>query len=245
MTQLQESTMRVESIYTLWWRRSRKMSTVQQAKREQRVKRRQQRGRWDSFTDWARTQAGVFLMPIARAMGRLGIHPNTITILGLLLQIGVGVVFGLGYITLGGRLLLVVAPVDALDGALARALEQRSRFGAFLDSTLDRLSDAALILGLTVHYLHEGVYLEVILLLIALVAALMVSYTRARAEALGFPCKVGLLTRLERIVLIGALTAVGLPIVMIWALALLSVFTMIQRILYVYAVSRQDEAGGE
>jgi CDP-diacylglycerol--glycerol-3-phosphate 3-phosphatidyltransferase len=206
------------------------------------VKQKRQRGRWDSFTDWARTQAGVILMPIARVMARLGIHPNTVTLVGFLLQVGVGVVFGLGHLVLGGWLLLVVAPVDALDGALARALDQKSLFGAFLDSTFDRFSDAALILGITVHYLRQGEHLEVVLLLISLVAALMVSYTRARAEALGFPCRVGLLTRLERIVLIAALSAVGLPIVMIWALAVLSVFTVVQRILYVYAVSRREEA---
>ncbi len=217
------------------------MSSAQQVECGRSVKQKRQRGRWDSFTDWARTQAGVILMPIARVMARLGIHPNTVTLVGFLLQVGVGVVFGLGHLVLGGWLLLVVAPVDALDGALARALDQRSLLGAFLDSTFDRLSDAALILGITVHYLRQGEHLEVVLLLISLVAALMVSYTRARAEALGFPCRVGLLTRLERIALIAALSAVGLPIVMIWALAVLSVFTVVQRILYVYAVSRREE----
>lgn len=217
------------------------MSSAQQVECGRSVKQKRQRGRWDSFTDWARTQAGVILMPIARVMARLGIHPNTVTLVGFLLQVGVGVVFGLGHLVLGGWLLLVVAPVDALDGALARALDQKSLFGAFLDSTFDRLSDAVLILGITVHYLRQGEHLEVVLLLISLVAALMVSYTRARAEALGFPCRVGLLTRLERIVLIAALSAVGLPIVMIWALAVLSVFTVVQRILYVYAVSRREE----
>lgn len=219
------------------------MSSAQQVECGRGVKQKRQRGRWDSFTDWARTQAGVFLMPIARAMARLGIHPNTVTLVGFLLQAGVGVVFGLGYLMLGGWLLLVVAPVDALDGALARAIGQKSLFGAFLDSTFDRLSDAALILGLTVHYLRQGAHLEVVLLLISLIAAMMVSYTRARAEALGFPCRVGLLTRLERIVLIAALSAVGLPTVMIWVLAVLSVFTVVQRILYVYAVSRREETG--
>ncbi len=217
------------------------MSSAQQVECGRSVKQKRQRGRWDSFTDWARTQAGVILMPIARVMARLGIHPNTVTLVGFLLQVGVGVVFSLGHLVLGGWLLLVVAPVDALDGALARALDQKSLLGAFLDSTFDRLSDAALILGLTVHYLRQGEHLEVVLLLISLVAALMVSYTRARAEALGFPCRVGLLTRLERIALIAALSAVGLPIVMIWALAVLSVFTVVQRILYVYAVSRREE----
>jgi CDP-diacylglycerol--glycerol-3-phosphate 3-phosphatidyltransferase len=161
----------------------------------------------------------------------------------MLLHVGVGVIFGLGYITLGGWLLLVVAPVDALDGALARALGKQSRFGAFLDSTLDRFSDASLILGYTVHYIHLGAHLYVTLLLVALVAALMVSYTRARAEAQGFSCKVGLLTRFERIALIGALSAINLPVVMVWALAVLSMFTVIQRILYVYAVSRREEQG--
>jgi len=216
------------------------MNSVQQVERKQRVEGKQQRGRWGSLTDWARTQAGVILMPVARAMGRLGIHPNMVTILGLLLQVGVGVMLGLGYITLGGWLLLIVAPVDALDGALARALGKQSRFGAFLDSTLDRLSDAALILGLTVHYLRRGASTAIVLLLISLVAVMMVSYVRARAEAEGFSCKVGLLTRMERIILIGVLSAIGLPTVMIWALAVLSVFTVVQRVLYVYAVSRRE-----
>ena len=201
--------------------------------------------RWDTFTDWARTQAGMLFRPLVRAMARLGIHPNTITIFGMLLQLGVAAVFGSGHLVLGGWLLLALAPVDALDGALARALNKQSRFGAFLDSTLDRISDAALVLGLTVHYIRQADSLAVALLLTSLVATQMVSYVRARAEALGFPCKVGVLTRLERIVLIGALSAVGLPMVMMWALAILSVFTMMQRILYVYVVARQQEQASQ
>jgi CDP-diacylglycerol--glycerol-3-phosphate 3-phosphatidyltransferase len=204
----------------------------------------QPRGRWGTLTDWARAQASVFTVPIARVVGRLGVHPNTVTILGLVLQIGVAVVFGLGYLRLGGWLLLVVAPIDALDGALARTLGKQSRFGAFLDSTLDRVADAVLILGLTAYYLQQGASLAVALLLISLVAAMLVSYVRARAEALGFSCKVGLLTRMERILLIGALSGLGLPMLMLWALAVLSVFTVLQRILHIYTVSRREEAGG-
>jgi CDP-diacylglycerol--glycerol-3-phosphate 3-phosphatidyltransferase len=159
----------------------------------------------------------------------------------LLLQVGVGVVFGLGHLKLGGWLLLIVAPIDALDGALARALNKQSRFGAFLDSTLDRIADAVLILGITVHYLRQETYIAVALLLVSLVAVMMVSYIRARAEALGYPCKVGLLTRMERILLIAALSAIGLPLLMLWALAVLSVFTVVQRILYIYAISMWEE----
>ncbi len=198
-----------------------------------------QHKRWESWSDWARTHATTLLMPLARLAGRLGIHPNTLTILGMLLQIGVGVVFGLGHITLGGLLLLIVGPVDALDGLLARALNKQSVFGSFLDSTMDRISDAAVILGLTAHYLRQGASVQVWLLLISLVATMMISYIRARAEAVGLECKVGLLTRMERILLIGILSALGLPVVMVWALATLSVFTMIQRIIHVYLVSRR------
>jgi CDP-diacylglycerol--glycerol-3-phosphate 3-phosphatidyltransferase len=176
-------------------------------------------------------------------MGRLGIHPNTITILGLLLHVGVGVVFSLGHIRLGGVLLLVVGPMDALDGLLARALGKESLFGSFLDSTLDRLSDAALILGLTAHYIRQGAHVQVALLLVSLVATMMISYVRARAESLGFSCKVGLLTRMERILVIGILSMLGLPLVMAWVLAVLSVFTVAQRIAYVYTVSRQGAKG--
>lgn len=197
--------------------------------------------RWESWSDWARTHAAALLMPLARFAGRLGVHPNTITLLGLLLHVGVGIVFGLGHIRLGGVLLLLVGPVDALDGLLARALNKQSLFGSFLDSTLDRISDAVLILGLTAHYMRQGASTQVWLLLISLVAVMTVSYIRARAEAVGLTCKVGLLTRMERVLLIGILSALGLPAVMAWALATLSVFTMIQRIVHVYLVSRQGE----
>ncbi len=221
------------------------MSSTQRVEAKRRAQgkreRKRKRKRWESFTDWARDRASVLTVPIARVVGRLGVHPNTLTIVGLVLQIGVAVVFGLGHLTLGGWLLLIVAPVDALDGAVARTQGKQSRFGAFLDSTLDRIADAVLILGLTAHYMRQEAYLPVALLLTALVTVVMVSYTRARAEALGFPCKVGVLTRLERIFLIAALLALGLPLIMIWALAVLSLITMIQRILYVYTVSRQQE----
>jgi CDP-diacylglycerol--glycerol-3-phosphate 3-phosphatidyltransferase len=210
------------------------------ARKQRRERRRKQ---WDSLTDWARVQASVITVPIARAVGRLGVHPNTLTVIGMLLQVGVAVVFGLGYVKLGGWLLLIVAPIDALDGALARVLGKQSRFGAFLDSTLDRIADAVLILGLTAHYLSQEMYVLVTLLLISLVAAMMVSYIRARAEALGFSCKVGVLTRMERILLIAVLSALGLPFLMAWALATLSVFTVVQRILHIYMISKQEEQG--
>lgn len=231
------------------------MSSTQQAEvtkkpvRRRAAPKERRKKRWETLTDWARAKGSIILRPLARLMARLGIHPNTITLFGMLLQVGVGVVFGLGYLTLGGWLLLVISPVDALDGLLARTLGKPSRFGAFLDSTFDRISDAALILGLTAHYVQRGNLLNVALLLVALVASIMVSYIRARAEALGFACKVGLLTRMERILLIGVLSAFGLHAVLPWALpgalALLSVLTMVQRIVSIYSASQEEDGGEE
>jgi CDP-diacylglycerol--glycerol-3-phosphate 3-phosphatidyltransferase len=192
--------------------------------------------RWDSLTDWARHQARFILTPVVRLMAQLRIHPNAVTLTGFLLQVGVGLLFGLGRLRLAGFVLLVIAP----DGALARLRGQQSRFGGFLDSTLDRLSDAAIIIGLIAHYLWQNARLEVTLLVVALVAATMVSYTRARAEALGFSCKVGLLTRMERIFLIGTLSALGLPTLMIWVLMGLSCFTVVQRIFHVHALHQYE-----
>lgn len=203
----------------------------------------QDRGRrWETLTDWARAQTAFVLTPLARAIGRSGIHPNTMSVLGLFLNAGVGVAFATGRIVSGGLLLLIVGPIDALDGAVARLLGKQSRFGAFLDSTLDRISDAVLILGLVVHFMLQQAALETALLLISLVAAMMVSYIRARAEALGFACKVGLLTRMERVGLIIVLATLGLPTLMAWALAVLSVFTVGQRLLHVYRVFQESEA---
>ncbi len=201
----------------------------------------QQREGPRSLSDWARTHASGVLEPVAQALDRLGIHPNTITLAGLMLQIGVGILYYHGFIRRGGLLLLIFAPLDALDGAVARAGGKQSTFGAFFDSTLDRFSDAALILGLTSYYLQRGMDLQVNVLLIALVFTLLVSYTRARAEALGIACKVGLLTRMERIALIGVLTAVGVPNALVWALSLLSVITVGQRIGHVYLYARGKE----
>ncbi len=217
------------------------MSGVQGARREQIRRVGPARGRWETFTDWARAQGEIILRPLVGVLARWNVHPNTVTIFGFVLQAGVGVVFALGRLRLGGVLLLAIAPVDALDGALARAVGRKSRFGAFLDSTLDRLSDAALILGLTAHFVRQGDHALVALLLTALVASLLVSYVRARAEALGFTCKTGILTRLERVVIIGAFSALGQPLVMGWALAVLSVLTVAQRMLAIYAQSRRED----
>jgi len=201
--------------------------------REQEAERRASSG---TLTDWLREHCGGFLAPVTGLLVRIGVHPNTISFVGLLLQVGVGALFLTGRVRLGGALLLITAPLDALDGAVARAAGSDGLFGAFLDSTLDRLSDAALILGLALLQSRQGASLEMALFLVALVTAFMVSYTRARAESLGACCKVGALTRLERVLLIAVLSLFGATTILAWALAVLSVFTFLQRVAHVYLV---------
>lgn len=194
-----------------------------------------------TLTDWLRVRFAGVVEPVARCLANVGISPNAISVFGFLLQAGIGALFWLGRVRIGGLILLFGAPLDALDGAVARARGRDGRFGAFLDSTLDRLSDAVLILGLAAYQIRAETYLEVGLLLVALVAAFMVSYTRARAESLGASCKVGLLTRLERILLIAVLAALGLTTALAWALATLSTITVVQRVVHVYGACSEDE----
>ncbi|HDQ70532.1 MAG TPA: CDP-alcohol phosphatidyltransferase family protein [Chloroflexi bacterium] len=216
------------------------MNSLERVESKRRAKSKPARKRWDTLTDWARDRAGIITMPIARVIGRMGIHPNVLTILGMAFQIGIAVLFSFGRIHIGGVLLLILSPIDALDGALARATGKQSRFGAFLDSTLDRVSDAVLIIGLIIHHLRQDTPLPAFLFLISLATVMIVSYVRTRAEALKFTCKVGVLTRMERVIMIGILSALGLTVPLAWLLSILSVFTVLQRILHVYAISQED-----
>lgn len=205
----------------------------------------EKRETYETFTDWARATAQVVTVPIAKFLGGLGIHPNVLTLVGSLLCVGIGALLATGHLSLGGWLLMIVAPIDALDGALARTSGKRSPFGAFLDSTMDRFSESGLMLGLTIHYWQLGAGREMVLSSVALVAAILVSYTRARAEANGFSCKVGLFTRLERTVVLAVGLALGLTTPVLWILALGATLTVLQRVLHVYAAYQRECVQGK
>jgi len=131
--------------------------------------------------------------------------------------------------------------VDLLDGALARARQQTSRFGAFFDSTLDRYSDALMMLGFLIFYQRSSpASAELVLTFVAAAGALLTSYVRARAESLGYSCKVGLLERPERIGLIAFGLLSGWVGPMLWALAVLANVTALQRLAYVYQSARDE-----
>lgn len=190
--------------------------------------------------------------PVARALIRGGVHPNAITTLGTLVVIGSGVAFGYGAIRLGGGLLLLSGVFDILDGQVARQGGKTTTFGAFYDSTLDRVGEGAVFTGLIFYFLTGPLPGELKVraigaTLVALVASLLVSYTRARAEALGVECKVGIAQRAERILLLGlpALVFGAGPwrpaVLLFWivvVLAIVSAITVIQRMVHVARVVR-------
>lgn len=194
-----------------------------------------------SFSDWARTWGAQLLVPIATLLARLGFTPNALTLLGLALTLGVAVVLALGHTALGGWLFLLAGAFDALDGTLARLMNRKTRFGAFLDSTCDRYADAAILMGMMIPFLRSGQYTPVILAVASIVGSVLVSYTRARAEGLGLECKVGLLTRLERFLLIAAALILNKVTLVLWVLAVLSNFTAIQRIVHVWRITREND----
>jgi CDP-diacylglycerol--glycerol-3-phosphate 3-phosphatidyltransferase len=175
-------------------------------------------------------------------LAKIGISPNALTVFGFAATLAVACVLSTGRFFLGGLLVLISASLDFLDGALARATGRSTKFGAFLDSTLDRFADAALLLGLLAYYANQGSHFqEIVLIGAALTGSLVTSYTRARAEGLGLKNEVGFFTRTERIILL----AIGLIVgnwysngmtVVLWIIAVFSNLTALQRI---YNVWRQ------
>ena len=176
----------------------------------------------------------------AALLAKTGLSPNALTLFGFAITLGVAWVLSTGRFFLGGFLVLFSGAFDFLDGALARATGRSTKFGAFLDSTLDRFSDAALFLGLLAYYASLGShYAEMVLIGAALTGSLATSYTRARAEGLGLKDEVGFFTRTERIILLAIGLIIGqwynnAMIVVLWIIAVLSNLTALQRIYHVW-----------
>ena len=175
------------------------------------------------------------LVPLLQATG---ISPNGLTLLGFLLTASSAFLLAIGSLIGGGLVLIVAALFDMLDGSLARATGQSTKFGAFFDSSMDRYSESVILIALIYYYTDSGSGpLEPVLLAVTLVGSMMVSYTRARAEALGVECKGGILQRPERIILliVGLLTSwMGGMVPILWLLAILTNVTALQRIYDVY-----------
>jgi len=195
------------------------------------------------FSELARKYSRKILEPIARFVSWTGISPNVITVIGFFLTVGVAIVIAAGYLRLGGFLIMAAAAFDALDGTLARMTGRTSRFGAFLDSTLDRFSEAVIFLGLFVYFVEQGAQTELILIYATIVGSLMVSYARARAEGIGVALKDGLLTRFERVGLLIIGMIFSQLLIVLWMLAIFTNFTAIQRMWLVWRITGGEQGG--
>lgn len=193
--------------------------------------------------------------PVGRFFARIGVHPHVLSVAGLIFSIMAAFVYGAGAFFWAAWVVVLAGTCDVLDGILARQTNQHSKFGAFLDSTLDRYSDCIILLGLAWYFAGGPHFTEapgagltapqspwaLIFIVMAIVGSLMVSYTKARAEALGLECRVGLMQRPERLTLLiigsllGAIPGIGLTLIKatLLLLALLSNVTAIHRVLYV------------
>lgn len=179
------------------------------------------------------TIASYITNPVVRILSKTKLKPNTLTFIELAISICVAYAIVTGYFLLGGVLVLVSGLFDLLDGALARFTKQSTKFGAILDSAVDRLSEAAIFCGLLIWYLpKEGATLEIVAIFAALIGSFLVSYIRARAEGLGLECRVGLFTRAERVIVLAVGLLVNQVFIALWVLVVFVYITVAQRLLY-------------
>jgi CDP-diacylglycerol--glycerol-3-phosphate 3-phosphatidyltransferase len=193
-----------------------------------------------TITDRLRRMFRAPILWAARSLIRLGLGPNAVTFGGFLISIIPAVFAAQGRYVVAGLIYLLCTPLDAVDGAVARESGKSSRFGALLDSTLDRYSEALLLAGIAYHMAQTGSTFGVLLAFGALFGSIMVSYTRARSEGMAIDNKVGLMSRVERIILtiIGLLT--GYVLTLLAVLALFTQITVVQRMWRVYQATRAD-----
>ncbi len=185
---------------------------------------------------WARQQ----MLVVGEFLGKLGLTPNLLTIIGFVLNVVVAIIIATGHVRLGGVLLLFSSGFDVLDGSVARATGKASKFGGFFDSTVDRYSEIVVYVGLLWYLLGTDDWKwGAMLTLLAATGALMISYARARAEAAGWTASVGLFARSERVVILSIGLVVGYPV---WALGILAVgthITAVWRMFHVWKLSLQ------
>ena len=189
-------------------------------------------------------EKGRFLItPIAKALIKLGLSATALTVLGFAAAAIAGLLFGLGHIRSAALAVLVSGILDSADGTVARLSGQVTRAGAFTDSAVDRYCEAVIFFGLSLHFLLVGAFSLVLLTFVAMSGAFMVSYMRARLEGLGKECRVGLLERENRVIVLaagGLVGAIGLEIAL-WVLAVFSHYTALQRVRYARRSHKDSE----
>lgn len=186
-----------------------------------------------------------FLDPVAAFLNRLGLMPNTITLVGLAGNAVAAIFLTQGNFLVGGLLVLLMGPVDALDGTMARLRGEPTHFGAFVDSVTDRYSELLIYGGLLLHFLRQDEPGTVALVFAAAAGSVLVSYVKARAEAVGFEARLGLLTRLERYLVLVPSLLFNQARLGLWVIAVLANITALQRILHVRRQARRGRGRGQ
>jgi len=186
-----------------------------------------------TFSDYLRLWFKWVLDPIGGFLIRLGLTPNMVTILGLIGNTIGAYFLARGDMLTGGLLVLIMTPIDALDGTMARLRGEPSDFGAYVDSVSDRYAELIIYAGLLYHFLRLGEPLGGLLVFGAASGSVMVSYVKARAEGLGYEAKVGLLTRVERYLVLAPSLVFNQLYIGLTILAVFAHITAIQRILHV------------
>ena len=194
-----------------------------------------------TFTDFLRLGFKWFLDPVAGFLNRIGLTPISVTLIGVAGNIVAAYFIARGQITIGGVIVLIVWPIDALDGTMARLRGEAGDWGAFVDSVTDRYSELFLFLGFLMYYMaHSNSLgplspLGILFAYLAAAGSVLVSYVKARAEAQSFSAKEGLLTRAERYFVLGPTLLLNIPVIGVWIIAILANFTALQRIWVVRA----------
>jgi CDP-diacylglycerol---glycerol-3-phosphate 3-phosphatidyltransferase len=192
-----------------------------------------------------RSLANAVAPPLARLLSRTPLTPDIVTWLGFLLTVGAAVLIVFGHLLAAGAVVLGAGLFDMLDGALARLTDRVSRFGGILDSTLDRLSEAAVLLALLTLSLQEGRVLYGVLIGVVLLGSQMVSYIRARMEGLGIECKAGFFTRPERVVILSlGLMLNQFDFALLSALGIIALFswiTVVERLVYAWRRTKKSQ----
>jgi CDP-diacylglycerol--glycerol-3-phosphate 3-phosphatidyltransferase len=170
------------------------------------------------------------LNPIADFLSRLGVRPNTVTMIGLIGTIASAALIATGHLTWAGLVLLLMGPVDALDGALARLRNEASDWGAFVDSVTDRYSELFIFGGFILYYLLNPDPIGIVLAYLSAAGSILTSYVKARADAQKLDANVGVLTRVERYLVLIPGLIFNLPLVTLALVAILANFTALQRI---------------
>lgn len=186
-----------------------------------------------TFTEYLRATFGWVLEPIVRFLNNLGVKPNMLTLAGLLGTLGSAYLLAQGNFSWGGFLYLFSSFLDALDGSLARLQGESEDFGAFVDSVTDRYSELFVFAALLWYSLQQQDNWLALASYFAALGSVLVSYTRARAQSLGLDAKVGLFSRVERIIIFGSALLFNLPYIGVGLIAVGANFTALQRVLHV------------